>query len=75
VKLEAAGRPTVVIASEQFEALARRSARGFGLEAARIAVVPHPIGGESDAALRGLAERAVEAVMGLFTGARAEGDI
>ncbi len=75
MKLEAAGRPTVVIASERFEALAVRTARGFGLEDARIAVVPHPIGGEPDAALRRSAERAVAAVMGLFAGVRAQGEV
>lgn len=61
----------MVVASERFEALALRSARGFGLEDARIALVPHPIGGEPDAALRRAAQRAVPAVMGLFAGVRA----
>ena len=73
MKLEAAGRPTVVIATERFASLALRAAGGYGLDAARIAVVPHPIGGEPDEALRRAAARAVDEVMGLLTGARARG--
>jgi hypothetical protein len=72
VRLEAAGRPTVVVATERFAALARRAARGFGLDAARVAVVPHPIGGEPDAALRTMADRAVEEVLALLTGGSRE---
>ena len=59
----------MVIATERFGAMAVRAAGGFGLAEARIAVVPHPIGGEPDAALRAAAERAVDTVMALFTGA------
>ena len=73
MKLEAAGRPTVVIATERFASLALRAARGYGLDSARIAVVPHPIGGAPDEELRSVAARAVDEVMGLLTGARAEG--
>ena len=73
MKLEAAGRPTVVIATDRFASLALRAAGGYGLDAARIAVVPHPIGGATDDELRRVAVRAVGEVMGLLTGARAQG--
>ena len=69
MSLEAAGRPTVVVATDRFEALASRAARGFGLEEARVAVVSHPIGGEPDEALGSMASRATGLVMALLTGA------
>ena len=67
MRLEAAGRPTVVIATERFEALARRAARGFGLDGPRVVVVPHPIGGEPDAVLLDRAARVVDEVLAVFT--------
>ena len=70
MKLEAAGRPTVVIATERFESMAARAASGYGLSDARIAVVPHPIGGTPDAVLRRFASRAVDGVLDLFTAAQ-----
>ena len=70
MKLEAAGKPTVVIATDRFKGMAARAARGFGLADARVAVVPHPIGGEPDETLHEMATRAVDEVMALFTDAR-----
>ena len=68
MKLEAAGRPTVVIATDRFAKLAIRTASGYGLESARIVVVPHPIGGAPDDALRELAARAIDGVVATFSG-------
>lgn len=70
MKLEEAGRPAVVIATERFAAMARRAAKGFGMAEARIVVVPHPIGGEPDDALRAMAERATPAAMDHFLDVR-----
>ena len=67
MKLEAAGKPTVAIATDRFQAMAARAAKGFGLANARVAVVSHPIGGETDSVLREMATRAVDEVMALFT--------
>ena len=58
----------MVIATEEFVALARDAARSQGLPAARIATVPHPIGGVGEEILRGRADSAVESVVALFSG-------
>jgi hypothetical protein len=58
----------VVVATTEFESLAREEARAQALPDARIAVVPHPIGGVSDDALRARADAVVDEVMDLFCG-------
>jgi hypothetical protein len=60
------GLPTVVIASEDFEELARSSAQALGLPEARILTVAHPIGGVADEILRQRAESSVEQLMSLL---------
>jgi hypothetical protein len=60
------GLPTVVIASEDFEELARSSAQALGLPEARILTVAHPIGGVADEILRRRAESSVELLMSLL---------
>jgi hypothetical protein len=60
------GRPTVVVATAAFAALAREEAVAQGLPDARIAVVPHPLGGVSDDVLLARADAAVDAVLALF---------
>ena len=60
------GLPTVVIASEHFEALAHSSAQALGLPEARILTIAHPIGGVPDEILRQRAEASVEQLMALF---------
>ena len=60
------GLPTVVIASEDFEELARSSAQALGLPEARILTVAHPIGGIADEILRQRAESSVEQLISLF---------
>jgi hypothetical protein len=57
-----------VVATEEFAALARGEAAAQGLTAARIAVVPHPIGGVGDEVLRQRADAAVDAIVALFSG-------
>jgi hypothetical protein len=58
----------VLIATDEFAALARDAGRAQGIPDARIAEVAHPIGGITDEALRGRAESAVDAVLALLTG-------
>ena len=58
--------PTVVIASEDFEAFSRSSAQALGLPQARILIVPHPIGGVPDEILRQRAEASAEQIISLF---------
>jgi len=68
VRLEAAGLPTVVVATTAFAALAHQTADAYGLPGARIAVVPHPLGGIAAADVTSRADDAVESVLGLLTG-------
>ena len=68
MRLEAAGVPTVAVATTAFAALARQTAAAYGLAEARIAVVSHPLGGISVAEVTAKADEAVEAVLGLLTG-------
>ena len=56
------------MATSAFERLAREEARAQGLPDARIAVVPHPLGGSSDEALLARADAAVDEVLALFSG-------
>jgi hypothetical protein len=67
VRLEAAGHPTVLLATSSFAGLAHQVAEASGLTAARIAVVPHPLGGIDDAAVVARADAAVESVLALLT--------
>jgi hypothetical protein len=60
----------VVVASAEFAALAREEAALQGLAGARIAVVPHPIGGIAEARLLERADAAVDEILALFCGRR-----
>ncbi len=64
--LEAAGLPTVVIATTSFAELAQKAADAAGMGQARICSVPHPIGGVSRAALDDRADGAVDQIVSLF---------
>ena len=64
--LEELGVPTVVVATESFAGLAREEALAQGLPDARIAVVPHPLGGVRAHELRRRADAAVDQIIGLF---------
>ena len=68
MRLEAAGVPTVVVATTAFAALAHQTADAYGLPGARIAVVAHPLGGITDAEVTSRADDAVETVLGLLIG-------
>jgi len=67
VQLEAAGRPTVVVATREFETLARAVAGRAHLPDARIAVVDHPLGGITDDEVRARSQAVVDDVIALFT--------
>ena len=67
MQLEAAGRPTVVVATDRFVAMAARASAGFGLADPRVAVVPHPIGGVAESELERYARQVADSVMALFT--------
>jgi hypothetical protein len=67
VRLEAAGRPTVVVATTAFEALARAVAAREHLPDARIAVVDHPLGGITDDEVLARADAVVGDVIDLCT--------
>ena len=54
-----------MLATTEFEELARESAHNEGIAPARVITVTHPIGGASDAALADKAEAALEAVLAL----------
>ena len=58
----------MVVATSEFAGLARSEAAAQGLADARIAVVPHPIGGVSDDVLLQRADAAVGAIVALFSG-------
>jgi hypothetical protein len=58
----------VVVATGAFAGLAREEARAQGLAQARIAVVPHPIGGIAEARLLERADAAVDEILALFCG-------
>ncbi len=67
MRLEAAGVPTVLVATTSFAGLARQVAAADGLAGARIAVVDHPLGGIVEADVVARAERAVDDVLALVT--------
>jgi hypothetical protein len=58
----------VVVTTEKFAGLAREEAGAQGLADARIAVVPHPIGGTARALLLERADAAVDGIVALFCG-------
>ena len=66
--LEAAGVRAIGVTTTAFEPISREVARTLGMGSARIAVVPHPLGGIDDDAVRALAAGAVEQLVQLATG-------
>ena len=58
----------MVVATRSFAQLARDEALAQGLPDARIAVVPHPIGGTERRVLRERADAAVDEILALFGG-------
>ena len=59
----------MVVATAAFAELARQEAAAQGIPDARIAVVPHPIGGVAEARLLERADAAVDEIVALFCGA------
>jgi len=57
----------VLLATARFADFARESAAGYGLPAARIAVVEHPLGGTAEAGIVARAAAAVEQVIRLLS--------
>ena len=62
------GIPTVTICTDAFTGLAREESRNLGLPGLPLAIIKHPLGGESETAVKQLAASAVEqVVLGLTT--------
>ncbi len=60
--------PTVTVCTDAFTGLAREESRNLGLPDLRLAIIKHPLGGESEAAVKQLAATALEQVVqGLTT--------
>jgi hypothetical protein len=58
--------PTVVVVTQPFETLAHHSARAYELPSARIAVIPHPLGGIPEGDVDALAAGAVAPILELL---------
>ena len=57
----------MVVATESFARLARQEAEAQGVPGARVAVVPHPMGGTKRSMLESRADAVVDQIIGLFT--------
>jgi len=68
VNLEAAGLPTVLVATGELRPLADRTAADLGLPDLRVVSVQHPIGGVDQATIEARADGAVDEVLALLTG-------
>ena len=60
------GRPAVLLATSRFLDFARESAVGYGLPAARIAVIEHPLGGIGEREVEARSAAVVEEVLRLL---------
>jgi alkanesulfonate monooxygenase SsuD/methylene tetrahydromethanopterin reductase-like flavin-dependent oxidoreductase (luciferase family) len=67
VNLEAAGIPSVFVASTEFVDAAVAQAAALGADPAAV-YVPHPIQDRTDAELRALADDAIDAIVAAVTG-------
>ncbi len=70
MEFEAQGLPTVVMTTEKFAELTNKVASAYGLADVRVSVVPHPLGGTPEAAIRNWADGAVDRIVGLYCGQR-----
>tara|TARA_B100000749_G_scaffold278048_1_gene268005 strand:- start:1201 stop:1422 length:222 start_codon:yes stop_codon:yes gene_type:complete len=68
VRLEQAGRPTVLVATGDFRQLADQTAADLGLADLRVVSVEHPVGGIDPDEVRRRADGIVDEVLGLLTG-------
>ena len=64
--LESRGRPSVFVASSEFEPAAAAQVRSLGLDVARI-FVPHPIQDRTDDEMRALADAALDQILATLT--------
>jgi hypothetical protein len=65
--LEQRGVPTAVMGTFEFEALARLEAKNRGIEALKLALVPHPLGGIHEDEVKKKADLAIDAVIDALT--------
>ena len=65
--MEDAGIPTVVVTTTAFLDLTNHVIDSFGLATARIACIPHPLGGISETEVDAKARALVEDLFRLFT--------
>ena len=70
MKLEAAGRPTVLVATGALRELADQTAHDLGLDDLRVVSVAHPIGGVDADEIRRRADAVVDEVMTKYRRAR-----
>ncbi len=68
MNLEAAGLPTVLVATGELRPLADRTAADLGLPDLRVVSIQHPIGGVDQATIEARADGAVDEVLALLTG-------
>jgi hypothetical protein len=67
VALEARGIPTVILCTEEFEALARLRLEATGLPPARLVALPHPLAGLPAPAVRARAAAALPLIAWALT--------
>ena len=67
MKLEATGRPTVLVATEALRKLTDQTAHDLGLTDLRVVSVAHPIGGVDPDEIRRRADGVVDEVLALLT--------
>ena len=67
MKLEAAGRPTVLVSTEALRKLTDKTAHDLGLTDLRVVSVAHPIGGVDPDEIRRRADGVVDEVLALLT--------
>ena len=67
MKLEVAGRPTVLVATEALRELTDQTAHDLGLPDLRVVSVAHPIGGVDPDEIRRRADGVVDEVLTLLT--------
>ena len=68
MRLEQAGRPTVLVATGDFRQLADQTAADLGLADLRVVSVEPPVGGIDPDEVRRRADGIVDEVLGLLTG-------
>ncbi len=65
--MEKKGIPTALIASSEFAAMANEECESLGLSSLPMVVVPHPVGGLKEEAVREKADNALEEIIHVLT--------